>query len=371
MRKFTFCILLLVVIGIGVLHLVTPGYLVLYHDTFRRLSYFPIVIGAILFGVRGGLTLALLSSIAFIPHLLLYIGKGPQMYLGELMEVVLYIAAGTVTGVISGREARLREQYKTVAQKLEKSYEKLHKETELLLEVEELLSASQRLSALGQLSASLAHEIKNPLSSIRGTAEIFLDEFPEGHPKREFVTILLKETDRLNATVEEVLKYSKGQQQDGDIEKEPLSQVVEGVLKLLEVHLRKKSIRAEVSGIKNVSSFMVVGAKISQVFLNIILNAIDAIPDSGGVITVSLKRQQGGGIEAVICDDGPGIPPDRLDSVFTPFVTGKEGGTGLGLSITRKIIESYGGSIACRNNDDKGACFTLFLPPQMMPEERV
>jgi signal transduction histidine kinase len=370
MRKFVFLTLVLVVVGIGVLHFVTPGYLVLYHDTFRRLSYFPIVLGALWFGVRGGLSLALLSSIAFIPHLLLYIGKGPQLYIGELMEVVLYIAAGTVTGVIAGREARLREQYKTVAQKLEKSYEKLHEETELLLEVEELLSANQRLSALGQLSASLAHEIKNPLSSIRGTAEIFLDEFPEGHPKREFVTILLKETDRLNATVEEVLNYSKGQQQTSDIEKEPLSQVLEGVLKLLETHLRKKSIRVEVSGKEAVGSFMVVGAKISQVFLNIILNAIDAIPDSG-VITVLLKKRQAGGIEAVICDDGPGIPPERLASVFMPFVSGKEGGTGLGLSITRKIIESYGGTIECRNNDDRGACFTLFLPPQAISEENI
>lgn len=370
MRKFAFLALVLAVIGIGVLHFVTPGYLVFYHDTFRRLSYFPIVLGALWFGVRGGLTLALLASFAFIPHLLLYIGKGPELYLGELMEVVLYIAAGTVTGFIAGREARLRESYKSVAQKLEKSYEKLHKETELLLEAEQQLSASQRLSSLGQLSASLAHEIKNPLSSIRGTAEIFLDEFPEGHPKREFVTILLKETDRLNSTVEEVLNYSKGQRQTSDAEKEPLGRVVDQVLKLLENHLRKKSIVVDVTGREEVENFMVVGAKISQVFLNIILNAIDAIPDSGR-ISVSLQKQLDGGVKAVICDNGPGIPAERLDTVFTPFVTGKEDGTGLGLSISKKIIESYGGSIESSNNADFGACFTLHLPPQMMPEERI
>nr|MBF0221482.1 sensor histidine kinase [Desulfobulbaceae bacterium] len=370
MKKFAFLALILVVIGIGVLHFVTPGYLVFYHDTYRRLSYFPIVLGALWFGVRGGLTLALLSSFAFIPHLLLYIGKGPELYLGELMEVVLYIAAGTVTGFIAGREARLRERYKAVAQKLEKSYEKLHEETELLIEAEQQLSASQRLSYLGQLSASLAHEIKNPLSSIRGTAEIFLDEFPEGHPKREFVTILLKETDRLNSTVEEVLNYSKGQRQPDNFVKEPLSRVIDQVLKLLENHLRKKSIIIDVTGREDAEEFLVAGAKISQVFLNIILNAIDAISDSG-LISVSLIKQADGGIKAVICDTGSGIPTERLDSVFTPFVTGKEGGTGLGLSISRKIIESYGGSIECRNNDDVGACFTLYLPPQIMPEERV
>ena len=192
MKKLAYSGLVLVVIAIGLLHFFTPGYLVLYHDTFRRLSYFPIVLGAIWFGVRGGLSLAILSSIAFIPHLLLYVGQGPEMYIGEFMEVVLYLAAGTVTGFIAGREARLQEKYKNVAEKLEKSYDRLHQETELLIEAEEQLSQSQRLSALGQLSASLAHEIKNPLSSIKGTAEIFLDEFPEGHPKREFVTILLR-----------------------------------------------------------------------------------------------------------------------------------------------------------------------------------
>jgi glucose-6-phosphate-specific signal transduction histidine kinase len=142
MRKILFAILVLIVIGIGMLHFTTPGYMIFYHDMYRRLSYFPIVLGAIWFGVWGGLLLAVMSSIAFIPHVLLYMGEGTETYLSELTEIILYIAAGTVTGIIAGRESLLRNRYKALSEKLEKSYGKLHRETQLLLEVEEQLGAA-------------------------------------------------------------------------------------------------------------------------------------------------------------------------------------------------------------------------------------
>ncbi len=109
-KKLLFLFLVLIVIGIGLLHFFTPGNDIFFHDTYRRLSYFPIVMGAIWFGVWGGLSLAILSSIAFIPHLLLYFGHAPQTYLSELTEIILYLAAGVVTGVIAGREAKTPEE---------------------------------------------------------------------------------------------------------------------------------------------------------------------------------------------------------------------------------------------------------------------
>lgn len=362
MKKILYFILVAVVIGIGCLHFFTPGHMSLYHDTYRRLSYFPIVLGAIWFGVRGGLSLAVLSSIAFIPHLLLYIGHGRESYISELMEVLLYLAAGIVTGIIAGRESRLREQYRLLSEKLEKSYQQLHDETALLLEVEEQLSASQKLSALGQLSASLAHEIKNPLSSIKGTAEILLDEFDEHHAKREFGEILIKEVNRLNETVNEVLKYSKGQVRAGNgATTEPLDQVISRVSRLLESHRRKKSIALDVKGLEQVKDFNVNGSKLSQVFLNIILNAIDWLPDNGR-ITLSCRRQEKG-IEIQICDNGPGIIDEEKSKIFKPFYSGRQDGTGLGLSISAKIVESHGGSISVIDSESGGACFVIFLPP--------
>ena len=363
MRKILFAILVLVVIGIGLLHFLTPGYMIFYHDMFRRLSYFPIVLGAIWFGVWGGLALAVLSSIAFIPHVLIYIGQDSGTYLGELTEIILYLAAGTVTGIIAGRESLLRHRYKELSEKLEKSYDKLHRETQLLLEVEEQLGAAQKLSALGQLAASLAHEIKNPLSSIKGTAEILLDEFPYDHPKREFAEILLKETSRLNNTVEEVLQFSRrgvpGTEKE-DAGSEPLPQVIERVTSLLASQLRKKSITLSVIGREEGKEFPVAGEKLSQVFLNIILNAIDAVPPKGGIIVETKKHADGYTIS--VHDNGPGIPDVIKDTIFDPFYSTKEEGTGLGLSISRKIVESYGGTLMLTDAVSGGACFTVFLP---------
>jgi len=363
MRKILFAILVLVVVVIGLLHFFTPGYMIFYHDMYRRLSYFPIVLGAIWFGVWGGLVLAVLSSIAFIPHVLLYIGQETAAYLSELTEIILYLAAGTVTGFIAGRESQLRRRYKELSEKLEKSYDKLHRETQLLLEVEEQLSAAQKLSALGQLSASLAHEIKNPLSSIKGTAEILLDEFPVGHPKREFVEILLKETTRLNNTVEEVLQFSRrgrpGRKKD-DAPDEPISKVIEQVKNLLNSQLRKKSISLSLLGWEAGNDFLVAGEKLSQVFLNILLNAIDATPPKSE-ITIETKKVNDG-LAVSIRDNGPGIPAELQDKIFAPFYSTKDGGTGLGLSISKKIVESYGGTLTLSDSESGGADFTVFLP---------
>lgn len=359
MKKLRYPLLVAIVVGIGLLHFFTPGRYVLYHDTYRRLSYFPIVLGGIWFGVRGGLGLAILSSIAFIPHLLLYFGKAPVTYISELMEVVLYLAAGTVTGFIAGREAKLRKKYEELSAKLEKSYRRLHKQAKILLEVEEQLSASQRLSALGTLAASLAHEIKNPLTSIRGTAEIFLDEFPPGHPKYEFVQILLKEVARLNATVEDVLKFSRGRS-TGTAEFEVAGEVLARTIKLLAAHLSKKRVSLHSEGLELARDIKVDGAKLSQVLLNIALNSIDELPPEGNIwLTVARPSD---GLLVTVCDDGPGIDDAKKEKIFTPFFTTKEGGTGLGLPISRRIVESYGGTLSCADAPQGGVCFSIFLP---------
>lgn len=359
MRKVLFFSLLVVVIGIGLLHFFTPGHLLFYHNTYRRLSYFPIVLGGIWFGVRGGLTMAVLSSIFFIPHLLLYMGKGLESYLSEMTEILLYLAAGLVTGVISGRQTRLREKYRQLSEKLQKSYARLHEETEQLIEVETQLAAAQRMSALGKLSASMAHEIKNPLSSIRGTAEILLDEFPADHPKREFADILLKETGRLTDTVEEILRFSRTRANESRLAREPLSAVISHVTSLLDRRLRDKGIRLRLPAEADVP---VEGGKISQVFMNLMLNAIDAVPE-GGEIAVRMNRSDRE-LFFSVCDNGPGVAEEDRERIFAPFYTNKEEGTGLGLLISRKIVESCGGTLAVRDRQGGGACFEVRLPAE-------
>lgn len=360
-KPLNLSLLIIAIIAIGMLHWITPGDKFLLHELYRRLNYFPIVIGALLYGMRTGLTLALCTVVAFIPHLHHFHQMGRDFYLSELTEIILYLAAGIVTGTIATREKKLREKYQDISQKLQRSYKRLHNETELLIEVEEQLRASQKLSALGQMSASLAHEIKNPLASIRGTAEIFLDEFSPDHPKREFVEILLKETDRLNKTVDEVLHFSRRQQAPAGKkpELESLLDTITRVATLLENKLFRKGIRL-VTDINDAADFLVDGDKISQVLINLLLNSFQAVAEQGRIWLTVERREKNMAI--IVADDGPGIPESERDKVFTPFYSKKEEGTGLGLAISSRIVESYGGRIQLDSSPEGGAQFTVLLP---------
>ena len=358
--KLLFFALLVAVVAIGLLHLFTPGDLHFYHNIYRRLSYFPIVLGGLWFGVAGGLGLAVLSSIAFIPHVLLYVGHGSQA-VSELMEIILYLAAGLLVGVISGRQTRLRERYQQLSEKLQASYARLHEETAQLIEAETRLAAAQKFSALGRLSASLAHEIKNPLASIKGTAEILRDEFPGDHPKREFVDILFKETGRLHDTVEEILRYAKGRPPEREETLEPLVAVARHVGALLERQMREKQVRLILPENDEARHLLVEGAKFSQVLLNLGLNALDAVRP-GGRIWLLAENSADGGWRIAVCDDGVGVPEAEKERIFEPFYSGKSDGTGLGLLISRKIVESYGGSLRATDRPGGGACFEILLP---------
>lgn len=355
-----FFLLTAFVAGIGALHFLTPGYMVFYHDTFRRLSYFPIAVGAILYGIWGGLFLSLLSCFAFVPHLYKFWAQGPEAYYSELSEILFYLAAGIVIGLISSRENRLREKYKTLSEKLAGSYQRLHEQASQLLEAEKQLGQSQKLSMLGHLSAALAHEIKNPLASIKGAAEILADEVPENHPKHEFIEIMRSEISRLNHSVEDVLKYCRGQQHPAGNRQEPVEKIINQVVCLLETPFKEKSIRVSVHLESDTSRFFADETVMIQVLMNILLNAVDAVGKNGRILIDFGQHKKGCFIK--VSDDGPGIDENSAKQVFQPFVTFKEEGTGLGLSISKRIIESLGGKISIERSRIGGAAFLIVLP---------
>lgn len=368
MRKSLFLLLALAVVGIGVLHAVTPGHEHFYHDTYRRLGYFPIAIGAILFGLRGGIFFSTLTCLAFIPHLLIYKHGIRMGYLSEMTEIVLYISAGLVIGMIAEKEKRLREGYRNLSEKLEKSYDKLRRETGLLIDVEEQLRSTQKFAALGKLAASLVHEIKNPLASIRGATEIILEDYALDNPRRKFPDIIMKETLRLDKTVNEALHFARPPQLGEKSPLKPLAQVLDHVKLLNETRLSKKNIRFDLVLESGAGEFPVDHDKMAQVLMNLVLNAEDAIGKKGLIRIRALVET--GQLVLFVEDDGPGIASDIQGRLFTPFVTGKDTGSGLGLAISRKIMESHRGTLdLCEEYREKGCCFKLVLPEKRFEPE--
>jgi len=347
------------VVGISLLHYTTPLRLGMLHDIFQRLYYLPIILAAFWFGFRGGVGCAILVTICYAPHILFQWGGHLAMEMEKYLEVLLYNVVGGITGFLSQQEQARRVQLEETAKGLEESYRQLQGQSELIIRIEEQLRRAERLSALGELSAILAHEIRNPLASIRGTAEILMEERTSAESRGEFLDILVMESDRLNRVVEDFLKMAR----PDPISKKAcdINEELRNMITLLSAQARQSQVTLELTP-SVLPPFLGDGEKLRQAFLNIILNAIQASP-VGGVVSVSTGAdRERGGIEIRFSDHGAGISAKLSREIFEPFFTTKGTGTGLGLPITKKIIEGHGGTIEVESEPGRGATFRVRLP---------
>ena len=357
-------VLIACVFGISMLHYTTPLKLAMLHDIFQRLYYLPIILAAFWFGFRGGIGCAILVTLCYAPHILFQWGGHIAMEMEKYLEVVLYNVVGGVTGFLSQKEESRRAQLEETAKGLEESYLQLQSQSELIIRIEEQLRRAERLSALGELSAILAHEIRNPLASIRGTAEILMEDGAPAENRREFLDILVKESDRLNHVVEDFLKMARPE----PINKIPcdVNEELANMVTLFSAQARQSKVSLELKP-SSLPSFRGDGEKLRQAFMNILLNAIQATP-AGGRVTVSTSEdRERRRIVISFADNGPGISQEAASKIFEPFFTTKGTGTGLGLPITKKIIEGHGGSIEVESEPGNGATFKVLLP---VAEER-
>jgi two-component system, NtrC family, sensor histidine kinase HydH len=353
------CALVACVIGISLMHYTTPLRLAVLHDIFQRLYYIPIILAAFWFGFRGGVGCAILVTLCYAPHILFQWGGHLAMEMEKYLEVLLYNVVGGITGFLSQQEGARRAQLEETAKGLEESYRQLQTQSELIIRIEEQLRRAERLSALGELSAILAHEIRNPLASIRGTAEILMEEETSAASRGEFLEILIKESDRLNHVVEDFLKMAR----PDPIRKIPcdINEELRNMITLLSAQARQSKVTLELRP-STLPDFVGDGEKLRQAFMNIILNAIQASPAKGRVAVTTAEDREKGCIEIRISDNGPGISPQASREIFEPFFTTKGTGTGLGLPITKKIIEGHGGSIEVESGTGGGATFLVKLP---------
>jgi signal transduction histidine kinase len=287
---------------------------------------------------------------------------------------------------------RLAESFNTMVEKLQAA------RAEIEGYHQQRLARAESLATLGELAASLAHEIKNPLAGIAGAVQVIADELPEADSRKEIMREILSQVHRLDRTVRDLLTFAR----PGKPEISPcdIHQVLDRVLLLLAESPEAKDVRVVRAYHPGIPRLNADGKQMGQVFLNLILNAVQAMPGGGSVtIATRLARDgdrrsvdwsigQFGGtersgqgnqspnrpmhqltcppdgqwVEVAVSDTGPGIPPHMLRDIFTPFVSTKRRGTGLGLSVSRRIVEDHGGRIQAESPAGSGATFRVCLP---------
>jgi two-component system sensor histidine kinase HydH len=354
-------ILFLCIVGISLLHYLTPLNLPFLHDIYQRLYYLPIILAAFWFGFRGGLACSVFVSIVYAPHLLFQWGGHLTMEMEKYLEIILYNVVGGITGFLSQKERERSAELQETAEGLDESYKKLQAQSERIITIEEKLRRAEKLSTLGEMAAVLAHEIRNPLGSIRGTAEILRDDYKPGDPKHEFIEIQIKETERLNRVVEDFLHMARPQ--PVDMRPCPVQEELETIAFLVSNDARERRIKLVLQPPTTPVIIKADGEKLRQAFLNIAINALQATPPGGSVI-ISTTVYKTGLCEIQFRDTGTGIDMETLGRMFEPFFTTKPDGTGLGLAITRKIIESHGGSMSVESDVGHGTTVTVRLPMQ-------
>jgi len=217
----------------------------------------------------------------------------------------------------------------------------------------------EKLAAVGHLAAGVAHEIRNPLSSIRGYAAYFGDKFAPGSEDRQAAEVMIREVDRLNRVISELIEFSR----PSDLKRRPvaLAELAAHAERLTRPDAVARGVTVDLSGTAGAPEIMADPDRLSQALLNLCLNAIQAMP-AGGVMTLAAGLAPDGRAFLEVADNGPGIVPEHRDRIFDPYFTTKPQGTGLGLPLAHKIVAAHGGEIRVSAKPGGGTVMTVLLP---------
>jgi len=220
------------------------------------------------------------------------------------------------------------------------------------------LIQAEKMSAVGRLTASIAHEVNNPLQAVNNCLHLAGRDELSSEKRGEYLTMAEEELNRLMSTVRRMLDFYR----PGAIDRKPTSiaELIDRVLALLDKQMNDQNVTADKKIPKKLPMVNIVGNQIQQVFFNLILNSLEVMPDGGKIeISASVNKKN---LEIEFSDDGPGVSPEASANIFEPFMSTNEDGTGLGLSVSYGILTAHGGSLELINTPSEGACFRVVIP---------
>jgi len=312
----------------------------------------PVVTAATVLGFAGTLAFILLAGGAYLS----YWGfvANSQAWKGYFVEMLVRVVFLAVGGILTNA---LAEDLRIQTKRYRQTAEQLAEANAQLRQAEEAVRRSDRLAALGQLSAGLAHELRNPMGTVKASAEILARTVgAENEVAREMAGFITSETDRANSLITRFLQFARPLELRP--EKADLAHVLDRTVAMVEREAPGIAIYKNYD--PDIAPFPFDAELMERVFYNLALNAAQATP-AGGAITVK-TRAAGPVAEISVIDRGSGIDPAQIGSIFNPFFTTKPRGVGLGLAIVSKIVDEHGGKIAVESEPGKGSVFRVLLP---------
>jgi two-component system sensor histidine kinase HydH len=332
------------------------------NSSYYPIYYVPIVTAALHFGAWGTLLWTLLASAAYCSYLYpalqeytLTAGGAAEL----AIRILFFFLAAMVVNRFTLENRRQTAKIQQVAEQLTNTNRELER-------AQAEARRSERLAALGHLSAGLAHEIRNPLGVIKGSAEMLHQKLEESNPlASELAGYISSEVNRASALVTRFLDFARPLRTETRLQ--PVTALIDQALNSVAGHWQGGNVTVLRDYRRDLPLVPLDEKLCEQAFLNLVQNAYEAMePDGGSLrVAVSAARLNGrDGVEIRLQDSGPGVPAEMRDQIFNPFVTTKKTGVGLGLSIVSKIVDEHHGTIRLENTDGNGAGFVIFFPAE-------
>lgn len=333
-------------------------------ESYYWIIYFlPIVTSATNLSLFKTLTVCFLSSLLYLILIPVEIWSNPSKLADDLPEFLIFCTTFFIVGVVihgfSQQNRQQLQQEKQLNALLLDNHNALQQSLTKLEATEETLRRKDRLAALGEMSARLAHEIRNPLGVISSSSQLLQSQLTDcSERQQQLLRVIREESSRLNSLVTDFLKF--GRPAEPHCQRHQLDLLVQRTVEQLVAVAQQAEVTLSYQPPPQSLVAIVDSNMIQQLLLNLLLNGIDAC-DKGGQVSVKLSGEKNSA-KIIVCDNGRGIDQHVLTTIFDPFVTTKDHGTGLGLSTAHKIAEVHGGDIQVQSHVGHGSCFTVSLP---------